>query len=68
MFILIAIHGGLLAMMGQHSRSESLFYYVRLEGHAPENHLRRLIDQRIRFDFVRERLKDLRERPVNDRS
>jgi hypothetical protein len=44
MFILIAIHGGLLVMMGQHSRSESLFYYFRLEDHVLENHLRQLID------------------------
>ena len=26
-------------MMGHHSRSESLFYYFRLEDQAPENHL-----------------------------
>jgi hypothetical protein len=29
-------------MMGQHTRSESLFYYFRLEDHVPENHLLRL--------------------------
>jgi transposase len=49
--------GGLLIMMGQNSRSEALFYYFRLEDHVPENHLLRLIDKHIRFDFVRERLK-----------
>jgi hypothetical protein len=32
-------------MMGQHSRSESLFYYFRIEDQVPENHLLRLIDQ-----------------------
>jgi len=45
-------------MMGQHTRSEALFYYFRLEDHIPENHLLRLIDKHISFAFVRERLKD----------
>ncbi len=45
-------------MMGQHSRSESLFYYFRIEDQVPENHLLRLIDRHISFDFVREKLKD----------
>ena len=45
-------------MMGQHARSESLFYYFRLEDQVPENHLLRLIDKHIDFGFVRERLKD----------
>ena len=45
-------------MMGQHARSESLFYYFRIEDQVPENHLLRLIDRHIRFDFVREKLKD----------
>ena len=44
-------------MMGQHARSESLFYYFRLEDQVPENHLLRLIDQHIDFGFVREQLK-----------
>jgi hypothetical protein len=34
-------------MMGRHARSESLFYYFRLEDQVPENHLLRLIDQHI---------------------
>jgi hypothetical protein len=46
MLFFIAIHGGLRIMMGQHSRSESLFYYFRIEEQVPENH------------FVREKLKD----------
>jgi len=54
----ISILGGLLIMMGQHDRSEALFYYFRLEDQIPENHLLRLIDKHIRFKFVRERLKD----------
>ena len=37
-------------MMGHHARSESLFYYFRLEDQIPENH--------ISFEFVRERLQD----------
>ncbi len=43
-------------MMGQHARSESLFYYFRLEDQVPENHLLRLVDRHIDFGFVRERL------------
>jgi len=45
-------------MMGQHARSEALFYYFRIEDQVPENHLLRLIDRHISFDFVREKLKD----------
>jgi len=44
-------------MMGQHSRSEALFYYFRLEDQVPENHLLRLIDKHVSFGFVREQLK-----------
>src|SRR5215472_5973768 len=54
----ISILGGLLTMMGHHAPSEALFYYFRLEDQVPENHLLRLIDKHISFDFVRERLKD----------
>src|SRR5437667_10273310 len=53
----IFIFGGLLIMMGQHDRSEALFYYFRLEDQVPENHLLRLIEKHISFAFVRERLK-----------
>ena len=45
-------------MMGQHDRSEALFYYFRLEDQIPENHLLRLIDKHISFEFVRLQLKD----------
>jgi transposase len=55
---LILIVGGLLLMMGQHDRSEALFYYFRLEDQVPENHLLRLIEKHIRFEFVRERLRN----------
>ena len=58
MLCLIAIVGGLLLMMGQHSRSEALFYYFRLEDHVPEDHLLRLIDRHVSFDFVRTNLKE----------
>src|SRR5580692_10793496 len=54
----IAIVGGRKYMMGQHARSESLFYYFRLEDQIPENHLLRLIDEHIDFGFVRGQLKD----------
>ena len=45
-------------MMGQQSRTESLFYYFRLQDQIPENHLLCLIDRHIDFGFVREQLKD----------
>jgi transposase len=54
----ISILGGLLIMMGHHARSEALFYYFRLEDQIPENHLLRLIDKHVSFDFVRDQLKD----------
>ena len=54
---MILIVGGLLIMMGQHDRSEALFYYFRLEDQVPETHLLRLIERHISFAFVRERLK-----------
>jgi hypothetical protein len=57
MLCLILIVGGLLIMMGQHDRSEALFYYFRLEDHVPETHLLRLIEKHISFSFVREKLK-----------
>jgi transposase len=58
MLLFIAMLGGLLLMMGHHSRSEALFYYFRLEDQVPENHLLRLIDRHVNFDFVRAKLKD----------
>jgi len=45
-------------MMGHHARSEALFYYFCLEDQVPENHLLRLIDKHISFEFVRKQLKD----------
>jgi transposase len=58
MLRLISIFGGLLIMMGQHPRSEALFYYFRLEDQIPEHHLLRLIDKHVSFEFVRQQLKD----------
>src|SRR5215469_5322339 len=58
MLFCISILGGLLTMMGHHARSEALFYYFRLEDQFSENHLLRLIDKHIGFEFVREQLKD----------
>jgi transposase len=49
--------GSLLAMMGLQTRSESLFYYFRIEDHIPEDHLLRLVDRHIDLAFVRECLK-----------
>jgi transposase len=57
MLLWISIFGGLLIMIGHHVRSEALFYYLRLEDQVPENHLLRLIDKHISFEFVREQLK-----------
>src|ERR1700756_2666070 len=54
----ISIFGGLLIMMGQHDRSEALFYYFRLEDQIPETHRLRLIYQHISCECVRQRLKD----------
>src|SRR3982074_3337353 len=54
----ISILGGVLIMMGHHDRSEALFYYFRLEDQVPENHLLRLIEKHISFEFVGERLQD----------
>src|ERR1039458_786317 len=58
MFCWITIFGGVLIMMGQHTRSEPLFYYFRLEDEVPETHRLRLIEKYISFAFVREKLKD----------
>ncbi len=46
-------------MMGQQTRSESLFYYFRLEDQIPQDHLLRVIDEQIDLSFVRERAKGL---------
>ena len=56
-FSLISCGGALLIMMGQHNRSESLFYYFRIEDHIPKDHLLRLVDRHVEFGFVRENLK-----------
>jgi Transposase domain (DUF772) len=53
----ISIVGGWLVMMGHHCRGEALFYYFRLEDKVPENHLLRLVDKHISFEFVRQQLK-----------
>jgi len=58
MYCQMLIHGGLLIMMGQHTRSEALFYYFKLEEYIPRNHLLRLVDKHIDFGFVREQLTD----------
>ena len=45
-------------MMGLQQRTESLFYYFRLDDQIPEGHLLRLIDRHVDLSFVRERLKN----------
>jgi len=56
-FRAFTLGGCQLVMMGHHTRSESLFYYFRLEDHVPEDHLLRLIDKHVDLGFVRDRLK-----------
>src|SRR5216110_3116086 len=58
MLLFTITFGGLLLMMGHHSRGESLFYYFRLEDQVPENHLLRLIDRHVNLEFIRAKLKD----------
>src|SRR5499427_6216824 len=45
-------------MMGQQPRTDSLFYYFRLEDQIPNDHLLKRLDRFIDFEFVRERLRD----------
>jgi len=45
-------------MMGQQPRTDSLFYYFRLEDQIPDHHLLKRLDRFIDFGFVRERLQD----------
>src|SRR6202161_4078921 len=58
MYCVISIFGGLPIMVGQHARSESLFYFFKLDDYIPESHLLRLIDKHVSFAFVSQRLKD----------
>jgi len=61
MLLFIAMLGGLLLMMGSHSRPEWLFYYFRVEDQVSENHLLRPIDRHVSFEFVHERLRESSE-------
>src|SRR5215469_2869876 len=45
-------------MMGQQPRTDSLFYYFRLEDQIPDDHLLKRLDRFIDFGFARERLRD----------
>ncbi len=44
-------------MMGEQSKSEALFYYFKLEDHVRRTHLLNLIDRRVDFGFLRNRLR-----------
>src|SRR5215471_10934319 len=57
MLLFTITFGGLL-MMGHQARGESLFYYFKLEDQVPKNHLLRLIDGHVNFEFIRAKLKD----------
>ena len=52
MLLWIAIFGGLTFMMGHHARSESLFYYFRLEDHVSEDHLLRQVVAVEKVDWI----------------
>jgi transposase len=56
--VLLALQGGTPPMMGQQRRTESLFYYFRLEEQIPSDHVLRMIDGHVDFSFVREQLKE----------
>jgi len=45
-------------MMGQHVRTEPMFYYFRLEDQIPEHHLLRRIDRYVDFRVSGGRLWD----------
>ena len=46
-------------MLGEHSRSEPMFYYVRMDELVPENHLLRLVDRHIDLSFIKGKVKHL---------
>ena len=46
-------------MLGENQRKEPMFYYVRMNEIIPENHLLRLIDKHIKFNFIRDKVKHL---------
>ncbi len=46
-------------MIGEKSKEEGLFYYLRPEELIPEGHILRLIDKHVDFSFIREKVKDL---------
>lgn len=46
-------------MLGEHSRSEPMFYYVRMDELIPESHLLRLVDKHIDLSFIRSKVKHL---------
>ena len=56
MLLFTITFGGLLLMMGHHSRAESLFYYFRLEDQVPENHLLRRPGHTLGWDGYHKRL------------
>ena len=46
-------------MLGEHSRSEPMFYYIRMDELIPESHLLRLVDKHIDLSFIRSKVKHL---------
>ena len=46
-------------MIGEKSKEESLFYYLRPEELIPKDHILRLIDKHVDFSFIRSKVKHL---------
>ena len=46
-------------MIGEKSKEEKLFYYLRPEDLIPQDHILRLIDQHVDFSFIRAKVEHL---------
>ena len=46
-------------MLGEHEKTEPLFYYMKIDDLVPEDHLLRLVDRYVDFGFVKDRVKHL---------
>ena len=46
-------------MIGEKSKEDKLFYYLRPEDLIPQNHILRLIDQHVDFSFIRTKVEHL---------
>ena len=46
-------------MLGEHEKTEPLFYYMKIDDLVPEDHLLKLVDRYVDFGFVKDRVKHL---------